>query len=75
MAKSKRGRSIWNMPSHGRGTCPVCKATRIKLLYTRTNSNGKSLKVCKRCSAIDASRIDAATAEIKSVETRKAVMS
>nr|WP_221468882.1 hypothetical protein [Cohnella thailandensis] len=63
------------MPSHGRGTCPVCKATRIKLLYTRTASDGKSVKVCKRCSAAPVSRLDEATAEIKAVESPKPVMS
>ena len=24
MAKTKRGRALWSMPSRGRGTCPVC---------------------------------------------------
>ncbi|THF79537.1 hypothetical protein [Cohnella fermenti] len=75
MAKSKRGRAIWNVPSHGRGTCPVCKATRIKLLYPRTKSDGKSIKVCKRCSVAPVSRLDEAVAEIKSASESKLVLS
>lgn len=51
MAKSNRGKALWKMPSRGRGTCPVCRATRIKLLYTRTLENGAKAKVCKRCRA------------------------
>lgn len=60
MAKSKRGHSLWNLPSRGRGTCPVCKSTRIKLLYPRTTSGGTALKVCKRCDKAEQARIDAA---------------
>lgn len=59
MAKSKRGRSLWHLPARGRGTCPVCHSTRIKLLYPRTKSDGTSLKVCKRCDKAPQSRIDA----------------
>ncbi|WP_106766185.1 hypothetical protein [Paenibacillus faecalis] len=59
MAKSKRGRSLWHLPARGRGTCPVCHSTRIKLLYPRTKSDGMSLKVCKRCDKAPQSRIDA----------------
>ncbi|MFC0329871.1 hypothetical protein ACFOLF_31865 [Paenibacillus sepulcri] len=49
MAKTKRGRVLWGLPSRGRGTCPVCSRTRIKLLYPRTKSDGTPVKVCKRC--------------------------
>ncbi|WP_171016724.1 hypothetical protein [Pseudalkalibacillus caeni] len=49
MAKRNRGKSLTKMPSRGRGTCPICHATRIKLLYTAVGSSGKMLKVCKRC--------------------------
>ena len=48
MAKTKRGKGLINTPNHGRGTCPICKATGIKLLYSK-EIDGKSLKVCKRC--------------------------
>lgn len=49
MSKNYRGKALWKLPSRGRGTCPVCKATRIKLLYTLLTENGTKLTVCKRC--------------------------
>ncbi|MGG1638585.1 hypothetical protein AB4Z45_14050 [Paenibacillus sp. MCAF9] len=61
MAKSKRGRTLWNLPSRGRGTCPTCNRTRIKLLYPRATKNGSSITVCKRCINADQSRVDAVT--------------
>ncbi|WP_317965846.1 hypothetical protein [Paenibacillus sp. CCS19] len=60
MAKSNRGRSIWKIENRSRGICPVCHATRVKLLYTKTKSDRTQVKVCKKCSNADASRIDAA---------------
>ncbi|WP_136608863.1 hypothetical protein [Paenibacillus dokdonensis] len=65
MAKTKRGRILWNLPSRGRGTCPVCDSKRIKLLYTRTTTDGSSLKVCKKCFNAVQERVDAATAHGK----------
>nr|WP_245252414.1 hypothetical protein [Paenibacillus sediminis] len=61
MAKSKRGRSLWNLPSRARGTCPICGSTRIKLLYPRVKSDGKSVKVCKRCANAPQTKVDAIT--------------
>ncbi|MGF9700415.1 MULTISPECIES: hypothetical protein [Paenibacillus] len=58
MAKTKRGRVLWSLPSRGRGTCPVCSSTRIKLLYSQTKTDGTSLKVCKKCSKAVQSRVD-----------------
>lgn len=49
MSKRNRGKGIFNLPSRGRGTCPICKAERIKLLYEALLSDGTKLKVCKRC--------------------------
>ncbi len=49
MAKTHRGKGLWKLPAHGRGTCPICKATRIKVLYDRTAPDGTTVKVCKRC--------------------------
>ncbi|RKN70158.1 hypothetical protein [Paenibacillus ginsengarvi] len=60
MPKTHRGSVLWKLPSRGRGTCPVCSATRIKLLYTRTQPDGSQIKVCKRCSKASSERIDAA---------------
>lgn len=59
MPKTKRGRALWNVPSRGRGTCPVCASTRIKLLYSRTATGGTAMKVCKRCSGAPQGKIDA----------------
>ena len=48
MAKTRRGKALWNRPGRARGTCPLCGRTRIKLLYERTVS-GQKLTVCKIC--------------------------
>jgi hypothetical protein len=45
-AKSHRGKTLWKLPSRGRGTCPICKATRIKVLYEIVTDDGNKLKVC-----------------------------
>lgn len=58
MPKTKRGRVLWTLPSRGRGTCPICSSTRIKLLYTRTSSTGIAAQVCKRCAQASQERID-----------------
>lgn len=59
MSKPHRGRALWKMTSRGRGTCPVCSATRIKLLYTKNRSDGSQLVVCKRCSKAETATLDA----------------
>ena len=50
MAKPHRGKSIREMPSHGRGVCPVCKRTNVKLLYEQ-EAGGQKFKICKTCKA------------------------
>ncbi|MFC2329454.1 MAG: hypothetical protein ACFNKL_00075 [Treponema sp.] len=50
MSKNHRGTGLRNLPAHGRGTCPVCKADNIKLLYEQT-VDGQQAKVCKYCNA------------------------
>lgn len=49
MGKQYRGKALWKLPTRGRGTCPICKATRIKLLYDLTTDDETKIKVCKRC--------------------------
>ncbi|GGH23434.1 hypothetical protein GCM10008013_22540 [Paenibacillus segetis] len=49
MSKNHRGKGLYSLPSRGRGTCPVCKATRIKVLYALLTQNDDKLTVCKRC--------------------------
>lgn len=60
MAKSTRGKGLWKTRSRGRGICPICLSTRVKLLYSVTNSEGKLLKVCKKCNSVSAATADQA---------------
>lgn len=50
MSKAHRGTGIRKEPNHGRGTCPVCGKTQIKILYDQ-DVDGKKVKVCKVCKA------------------------
>lgn len=51
MAKPNRGSAIRFMngkPGRGRGICPLCKRTGVKLLWNAT-VDGNTTEVCKRC--------------------------
>jgi RNA polymerase subunit RPABC4/transcription elongation factor Spt4 len=50
MAKPHRGKGLRELFAHGRGTCPVCGATGIKVLYEQEAGDQK-IKVCKPCKA------------------------
>ncbi len=50
MSKAHRGKGIRELPSRGRGECPVCKRTNIKVLYEQASGEAK-IKVCKTCKA------------------------
>lgn len=50
MAKAHRGTGIRELVSHGRGECPICKKTGIKVLY-EVEKDGQKIKVCKFCNA------------------------
>jgi RNA polymerase subunit RPABC4/transcription elongation factor Spt4 len=50
MSKAHRGKGIRELFAHGRGTCPVCGASGIKLLYEQ-DAGGQKVKVCKPCKA------------------------
>jgi len=50
MGKSHRGKGIQDLLAKGRGTCPVCGSTRIKLLYEQ-DAGEQKVKVCKPCRA------------------------
>lgn len=50
MAKAHRGAGILDQANRGRGTCPLCKRTGIKLMYEH-EANEKKVKVCKQCNA------------------------
>ncbi|WP_320130551.1 hypothetical protein [uncultured Sphaerochaeta sp.] len=50
MSKAHRGSGIRTEVNHGRGDCPVCKRTAVKLLF-ETTVEGEKVKVCKACNA------------------------
>lgn len=50
MSKAHRGSGIRDQVSHGRGTCPVCKRTGVKVLYEQ-EFNGNKYNICKLCRA------------------------
>ena len=50
MSKAHRGKGIRELPSRGRGECPVCKRTSVKILYEQ-EAEGKKIKICKTCKA------------------------
>jgi len=50
MSKAHRGKGIRDQFAHGRGECPVCKRSNVKVLYEQ-ESEGKKYKVCKTCRA------------------------
>ncbi|MBP3709159.1 MAG: hypothetical protein J6I73_01935 [Treponema sp.] len=50
MAKNHRGTGIRSLPSHGRGTCPVCHKTGVKIIY-EVEIDGNKVMVCKFCNA------------------------
>jgi len=50
MSKPHRGRSIRELYARGRGECPVCKRTNIKVLYEQ-EAEGQKFKICKTCKA------------------------
>ena len=50
MSKAHRGTGIRSEANHGRGTCPICGKTQIKVLYDQ-EVDGKKVKICKVCKA------------------------
>ncbi|MEA4860309.1 hypothetical protein SDC9_44756 [bioreactor metagenome] len=50
MSKAHRGSGIRSEVNHGRGQCPVCKRTEVKVMYEVT-IEGQKTKVCKPCNA------------------------
>ena len=55
MSKAHRGKGIATMPAGGRGECPVCKRTGVKLLYEQ-EVHGSKKNVCKVCKATTANK-------------------
>jgi len=50
MAKSHRGKGLRGQVRHGRGLCPLCKRTAVKVVY-EAQVKEKTIKVCKTCKA------------------------
>lgn len=50
MSKSHRGTGVRKDINHGRGTCAICGASQIKILYEQ-DVEGKKVKICKFCKA------------------------
>ena len=74
MSKNHRGSGIRNLPLIGRGECPVCKRTGVKILYEQT-VDGQTVKVCKICNAKlkhEAKKAAAAAAATASTATAEA---
>ena len=55
MSKAHRGKGIRDLFARGRGTCPVCGTTGIKVLYEQdaggSSGTSQKIKVCKPCKA------------------------
>jgi hypothetical protein len=50
MSKAHRGKGIRDQVARGRGECPVCKRTNVKILYEHDLGETK-VKICKVCRA------------------------
>ncbi|MDR0376616.1 MAG: hypothetical protein LBH70_02360 [Spirochaetaceae bacterium] len=50
MSKAHRGKGLRELVSRGRGDCPVCKRSNVKLLY-EIEAGEQKVKVCKICKA------------------------
>ncbi len=48
MSKNNRGAGLREVPGRGRGKCPLCGRTAIKLVY-EVKKGEETLKVCKNC--------------------------
>ena len=50
MSKAHRGKGLVDKINKGRGTCPVCKRSGVKTIYSQ-EINGKTIDICKICRA------------------------
>lgn len=55
MSKAHRGKGIAELAAGGRGTCPKCGRTGVKLLYEH-EIDGAKAKICKNCKATIANK-------------------
>ncbi len=59
MGKNHRGKGLKDVPAHGRGTCPACKKTGIKIIH-ELKVGDKTVKLCKYCHATDPAKLNLA---------------
>ena len=64
MSKAHRGTGIRKEVNHGRGTCAICGAEMIKVLYEQ-EIDGNKVKICKFCKANLKNKARAAEKEAK----------
>ena len=50
MGKTHRGKGLKDQVRNGRGVCPVCKRTAVKVVF-EAQIKEKTVKVCKICKA------------------------
>jgi hypothetical protein len=50
MGKTHRGKGLKDQVSQGRGVCPICKRTGVKVVF-EAQVKDKTIKVCKTCKA------------------------
>lgn len=50
MSKAHRGTGLRKTVNHGRGLCPLCKNSNIKVIY-EYDLEGKKVMICKFCKA------------------------
>ncbi len=50
MGKTHRGKGLKDQVRNGRGVCPVCKRTAVKVVY-EAQIKDATVKVCKTCKA------------------------
>jgi len=50
MSKAHRGSGIRDQIRNGRGDCPLCKRTAIKIGYEQ-DFDGKKVNICKQCNS------------------------
>ena len=58
MAKNHRGKGLKNLPNHGRGECPECHRTGVKLLY-KVKVGEQTKKKKKNCRQSAAQKLSA----------------
>lgn len=58
MSKAHRGSGVRDQVKSGRGTCPLCNRTGIKIMY-EVEKGEKKIMICKECNkAVAHGKID-----------------